>query len=166
MPFDPFTTLGLPPRFDLGPAEVERAYLARVAAAHPDMRAGADDSSADLNRARRELKDPESRASALLSLLGGPAKEDDKSLPPGLLMEMMEAREELAAAVSAGARDDAAAERWESWATARRAAHQAAVAELFAKIAALPPADPAREPILRAVRVELNAWRYVERMLE
>lgn len=161
---DAFDTLGIEPRFDLDQDAVRRAWLRRSAALHPDRLAA--DSSADdeaareaalLNQARRTLEDAERRANALLARLGGPSKEQDRTLPPTLLAEVLEVREEMAAARAAGAPLD----RFHAWAQGRRAEHIARVGELFA-------AAPARRDndLLRAIRLELNAWRYVERMIE
>ncbi len=155
---DPFDLLGLPPTFDLDRAAIDRAYLSRAAAVHPDLAAGDPEAprrSALLNRARSILSDPESRAAALLARLGGPSKESDRSLPDGFLAEILEVREEIEAA--ARSTDHAARARWEAWADERRAAHIAEISRLFAA----PDAPP-----LRAIRMELNAWRYVERLIE
>ncbi|MFN7020689.1 MAG: iron-sulfur cluster co-chaperone HscB C-terminal domain-containing protein [Phycisphaerales bacterium] len=165
MPWDPFVVLGLERRFDLSPAEVERAYLARAAGLHPDVvgALGPDVEGAgpseELNRARQVLKDPESRGNALLALLGGPAKEQDRSLPDGFLAEMMEVRERMEAGGAAER------ERWEGWAEQRRSSHERNVRELFSRAAGGETADSGHET-LRAIRRELNAWRYIERMLE
>lgn len=158
---DPFELLALPARFDIDPVALQRAYLIRSAAAHPDLAAAATAAadSAALNRARQILEDPESRADALLSRLGGPSREADRSLPDGFLMEIMDIREQLDAAIAS--RDSAAAARLHEWAAAERARH---IAEVGARFAALStPADPAS---LRQIRRSLNAWRYIERMLE
>lgn len=100
--------------------------------------------------------DPERRAEALLSLLGGSDRK--KALPPGLLMEMMEARESAESALAAG--DRAGVERWRAWAEERRGEHIGRVGSLLAEAAG------GSDGALDRVRVELNAWRYVERMLE
>lgn len=159
---DPFDTLGLVPSFDLDPAALERAYLALAARAHPD--AAPDDPeaarrSARLNEARRILADPEQRANALLGRLGGPAKEQEKGLPPGFLPGIMQTREEIEEAIASGA--DAARARWEAWAAERRAEHVRSASRLFREVSS-PPTPGA----LRAIRVELNAWRYTERLIE
>ncbi len=164
---DPFTLLGAPRRFDLDPALVQSRWLALSAALHPDRAgsAAADHETARraacLNDARRVLMDPEARANALLAILGGPAKEADNALPAGFLAEMMEAREGLEAATDA--RDGAGVERWRLWALEQRTARIARVASLFKAAEQGGPADPRA---LRAIRTELNAWRYIERMLE
>ncbi|MGD9790726.1 MAG: iron-sulfur cluster co-chaperone HscB C-terminal domain-containing protein [Phycisphaerales bacterium] len=152
---DPFATLGLPRRFDLAEADIARAHLRAIALAHPDV-AGADSEqlAAELNAARDQIANPESRAESLLMLMGGPAKGDDKGLPPAFLIEVMEIRESIEADLA----DDAVAARakWGAWATTRRHEHAARVAEFFAK----------SPPDLAGVRKELNAWRYIERLLE
>ena len=161
---DPFETLGLPCRFDLDSGLVRRAWLQASAALHPD-RAGGDPleeagiarRSAFLNSARRTLDDPERRAEALLRLLGGQAKEEDKSLPDGFLMEMMSVREELEAAAG----DPGRLDELERWANAQRAGFIDRVGGQFAKCADSPDAG-----VMASIRMELNAWRYIERMLE
>jgi molecular chaperone HscB len=164
---DAFARLGLPRRFDLDRATIERAYLSLAGAAHPDALGTpglsddpSDAASSDLNRARQDLLDPESRASLLLALLGGPSKESDRSLPDGFLMEMMEVREQMEAA--AAARDAAALERWRNWAEDQRIGYARSVGELFKQV----ERDGPRPEILKAIRTRLNAWRYIERMLE
>ena len=156
---DPFTALGLPARFDLTDQAVESAFLARLGAVHPDL--AGDDTALDaaaLTEARAVLSDPEQRAAALLAALGGPGASDDRSLPDGFLMEMMALRESVEEDLAAGgdARD-----RWSVWAQERRAQHVAAVATLFDAMS-----DPPTPDQLGAVRLELNAWRYTERLIE
>ncbi len=154
--------LGLEPTFALDAATIRRAYLARVAAIHPDSNTSDDDggrSSAALNDAKATLEDPERRAAALLARLGGPTKEQDKSLPPGFLIQTMEMRERIESALASG--DPDARSAVERDAAARRATHIARVAELFLAARASPGAEA-----LRAIRIELNAWRYVERLIE
>jgi molecular chaperone HscB len=168
MPWDPFAILGLPRRFDLDRDAIERAYLARAAAVHPDLLGAPEDTpgddtdpaSVELNRARQDLGDPETRASVLLALLGGPAKEQDRSLPDGFLAEMMDVREAMEAAKAGG--DAPAIARWEAWAADQRAVHMRTVGDLFAGLDAAAP-NPAT---MTAIRTRLNAWRYIERMLE
>lgn len=159
---DPFDTLGLPPAFTLDAAQIDRAYLARSAALHPDVATGDPDAPrrmAALNDAKRTLEDPERRAIALLARLGGPAKEQDRSLPDGFLIDIMETREEIESAIQSG--DPAQRRRWEAWAQAQR---ERAIHEVGAMFAALGP--PARPDQLRAIRTRLNAWRYIERFVE
>jgi molecular chaperone HscB len=158
---DPFDVLGVAPRFDLGHDALERAYLARSADLHPDAAADPDAPrmAASLNEAKRALDDPERRAEALLLRLGGPSKESDRSLPVGFLPEIMEVRESAEQARALG--DRGTLGRWEDWAERKREGYIRSVGERFAGLPPRPsPAD------LKALRVELNAWRYIERMIE
>lgn len=166
---DAFDLLGLEPRFDLTSGEVRAAYLARVGGVHPDREAGERvsggagenvEGASALNAAKMALADPETRANILLARLGGASKDVNRDLPDGFLMKMMEAREELEAAASR--RDGAGIERWRGWAEKERDGHIARVGGLFAEVAAGKPTGVG----LTAVRQELNAWRYIERMLE
>lgn len=157
---DAFDILGVPARFDLDAAAVQRAFLARSAEVHPDRTAGDEELAAELNAARQTLNDPERRANALLARLGGPSKEADRSLPDGFLMGMMSLREQAEAASG----DPAQLEHWMDEAERRRRAHIETTGAAFAAIqrAGSAPSTPS----LRDIRRELNAWRYIERMIE
>lgn len=168
MPSNPFHILGLSPRFDLDEVALRRAYLARVSAIHPDL-AGAEDAqasghtdgqaaSAELNHAREILANPETRASALLDILGGPSKESDKSLPPGFLMDIMETREAIETSLAG---NQAERTRWLAWGTQQRESFTAQVRDQFTAAASSPTPDA-----LRQIRTTLNAWRYIERLIE
>lgn len=102
---NPFATLGVEPRFDLDRAELEEHHRALSKALHPDKHAGASASerrlalsrAIEVNEAFRALKDPIKRAEQLFVLAGVEVGETREPKPPAeLLMEMMEAREELA----------------------------------------------------------------------
>ena len=114
---------------------------------------------AAVNLARRTLSDPERRAHALLARLGGPTKERERGLPEGFLAGMMELREKIEGAVG----DSGERAKWEAWAQERR---REAVAQVGAMFRALPAAGAERAAALRAIRVLLNAWRYIERLIE
>lgn len=163
---DPFDTLGLTPSFDLTPARIEGAYLQRAAASHPDLAGNSEDSGADsaaLNHAKAILLDPESRAHALLARLEGDHPPDErarKALPDGFLMEIMTIRQDIEADL-AGPDAEAKRTEWEAWGERRREESIGLVAELFEQAGEDP--DPER---LRSIRTQLNAWRYVERLLE
>lgn len=165
---DPFALLGLPRGFVLDREQLQRAYLRRSAGLHPDrvadplLQAEAARESARLNAARATLADDEQRANALLTLLGGPSKESDKALPDGFLVQMMEARQDMEAALSSG--DAAERARIERWAAEQRQDYVSTVASLFGKIAMDgASSSPAH---LAEIRRQLNAWRYIERMIE
>ncbi len=162
---DPFDILGIPPIFDIDPAALARAYLSLAARLHPDLARGDESAatrSAGANRARAILENPELRAGALLQRLGGPGKESDRSLPPGFLAEIMETREAIESA--AASQDPDLLDQWRAWAADQRKGHTARASDLFRRHASAPVAD--RPAILRDIRLELNAWRYVERLIE
>jgi curved DNA-binding protein CbpA len=151
---DPFDVLGLPPQLELSASDVEAAYLKRAALAHPDIAGGEGESAramARLNDAKRTLLDLEKRAQTILARLGGPSADADRALPEGFLMEMMETREAMESEIAA---DPDAAGRWRQWGLAKRREHAAEVAACL------------QRGELKAARVALNAWRYVERLIE
>jgi molecular chaperone HscB len=101
---DHFARLGLPAALEIDAAALDSAYFARQRQWHPDRfvgkppeeRAKASVEAAGLNDAYRTLKDPLSRAVYLASLKGVELPGDGKTIDdPDLLMEAMEAREEL-----------------------------------------------------------------------
>src|SRR6516225_6451682 len=107
---DPFETLGVEARFDLDLAALSQHHRDLSKALHPDRYSGAGAAerrlslgrAIDVNEAFRVLKDPIRRAEALLRRAGVPVGEtSEPKPPPALLMEMMEAREELAGAARA-----------------------------------------------------------------
>ncbi|MDQ7014070.1 MAG: iron-sulfur cluster co-chaperone HscB C-terminal domain-containing protein [Planctomycetota bacterium] len=206
MASDPFDTLGFEARFDLDPADIQRAYLLRAAACHPDLVgadpervAEADRRSAALNTAKATLLDPETRARALLERLGGGGGGglgDGRELPDGFLMEIMETRMAVEEAADSG--DAAEMARWRDWVAAERERYIERLGGLFAAVqevqevqevgdvgemgevvemgdvvevgdvgvkegvggASVPPEN------LAEIQRQLNAWRYIERMLE
>lgn len=158
---NPFSVLGLPETYPLDRERIERAYRARLAGAHPDAgdSTGSSNDPATLNQARSIMLSDEQRASALLALLGGPKAADCKELPDGFLMDMMMQRQEIEEAIESGGEEDRA--QWEQWGFEQRRAYRDRVKTMFESIAETPD-----ESLLREVRVQLNAWRYVERLIE
>ena len=115
---DHFARLGLPAALELDGAALDRAYFAAQRLWHPDRfvgrpaeeRARASTEAAGLNDAYRTLKEPLSRAVYLATLNGIDLPGDGKTIDdPELLMEAMEAREELQEAASPEAVDALAA---------------------------------------------------------
>ncbi|MBX3385144.1 MAG: hypothetical protein KF768_01085 [Phycisphaeraceae bacterium] len=166
--FDPFASLGLERRFDLDAAAIQRAFAVRSADVHArDASEDERDSTlSEINRAKALIEHPESRADTLLLLLGGPTRETERSLPDGFLQEMMEVRQTMEEEIEAASESDARAvsDKWEVWAEARRAGHEARVAAMFRE--GCSSGDQPSRAALRAIRRELNAWRYIERMIE
>ena len=106
---DHFARLGLPAALDTDAAALDKAYFARQRQWHPDRfvgkpaeeRAKASVEAAALNDAYRTLKDPLARAVYLASQRGVELPGDGKTIDdPELLMEVMDAREELEEAIS------------------------------------------------------------------
>ena len=115
---DHFARLGLPVALDLDAGTLDKAYFAQQRLWHPDRfvakppeeRARASAEAAAVNDAYRTLKDPLSRAFYLAELKGVELPGDGKTIDdPELLMEAMEAREELHDAGSTQAVDALAA---------------------------------------------------------
>jgi HSCB C-terminal oligomerisation domain len=160
---DPFKSLSLSPRFDLTRDEVERSYLTKLAGSHPDAIGDTDaESNADpasINQARAALLDPEQRAIALLEVLAGPSASECKDLPDGFLMEMMIRRQEIEEEIGSG--DEQARQSWEDWAHEQRSSYTHKASELFQGLESPPQYDQLLE-----IRVLLNAWRYIERLIE
>jgi DnaJ-domain-containing protein 1 len=151
---NPFATLGLGVSYEIDSGAIERAYLKKIAAAHPDRvgDSGAVD-AATLNDARACLLDDESRANAVLRLLGGPSASDDQSLPDGFLMEMMTTRTSMEEDLESD--PETARADWTKWGNEQRE-------QLLGEFGRLIK-DPAS---LGACRTQLNALRYIERLIE
>ncbi len=96
---DPFAQLGLAPRYDIEPAELERAFFERSKELHPDRFANAPaaervvalSKSRALNDAYQILKKPVPRAEYLLARAGVTIG-DNERLDPTFLMEILELR--------------------------------------------------------------------------
>ena len=105
---DPFARLGLAPGFEIDPAALDRHYFDLQRRLHPDRfvaksareRAHAQRQAAALNQAYETLKEPLSRAGALLRLAGREVAFDGEGTiaDPALLTEAMTLREALAEA--------------------------------------------------------------------
>jgi molecular chaperone HscB len=103
---DPFRVLGVNPTFDLDVADLERRQRELSKALHPDRHASslpaerraALGEAIRVNEAFRALRDPLTRAEALLGVLTGSPEPPatTSALPPGFLLEVMDLREQLA----------------------------------------------------------------------
>ncbi|MEM6505776.1 MAG: Fe-S protein assembly co-chaperone HscB [Planctomycetota bacterium] len=159
---DPFELFGIERRFALDEAALRRAFLKASAEHHPDRfvdpidQAEAVESMSRLTEAYRVLSDPESRARALLGLSSFELAEDRDKLPPELLMEVIEVREEMESAIESN--NQAELDRLRRWATRQRAGYLDRLDELFGL--GLDQQQAA------SVRLTLNALRYIQRMLE
>ena len=165
-----YERLGLPRRFSIKAAELERAYLARSRAVHPDYHlagstgdlAASLQLSAELNEAYNTLRDPFARAEYLLKLEGGPTASEQKQMPSAFLSEMLEARERIEEA-RAGCPDDAAILAAEF--DKRYEGLLGEVGALFDRLGQLKADDPARGTVLGQIRGLLNATKYVRGLI-
>lgn len=115
-----FDVLGLPRGVDVDRADLERAYRERSLRLHPD-RTGKDDPrerrlslerTALLNEAYKTLRAPEPRAFYLLRLNGLDLQKDEGravTVPPNVLEDVLQLREQLDSARSAGDEDQVSA---------------------------------------------------------
>jgi molecular chaperone HscB len=156
---NPFTVLGLDARFDLDPQVIERAYFEKSKELHPDRFAAAPAAervavlqrSRALNDAYQIVKRPVARAEELLAQAGVTIGANEQ-LDPGFLEEILELREELAAARVAG--DTALIQRLEAEMIRRRTAAVAELGPLFTTRA------------LAEIKRTLILLRYLDRYLE
>jgi len=159
----PFELLGVPLLFALDERELEKRHRDLSRALHPDRYAGRPSSerrealsrAISVNEAFRKLRDPLSRAEALLSQLGRDVSETNLPKPePALLMRVMEQREELSAARRS--RDRARVERLAARAASDTEDATERLADAFAE-------DPI--PIDEVVKL-LGELRYLQRLKE
>ena len=170
---DPFSTLGLPARFDLSDTDIERAYFERSRAVHPDRvaagtaaeRVAALTASRAVNDAYQAVRRPHRRAEALLALAGERIAEHER-LPAAMIEEVLALREQLAEAKHAG--DLGAITAMRAAMEARRSAIVNEFAPLFAAARATDAAagPGGAESALSAVKARLISLRYVDRYLE
>jgi len=165
---NPFDILGLPVAFEIDAAVLRRKLAELAAIHHPDRfvdpldQADAAERLSEINQAHRILSDPLSRAQLLISLLGQPGQTDEKALPPMLLMEMMEVREELEEAIAS--RDQPTLDRLRKFAQDKQAEHLDQLTTWLNQALAAPAEG--RQPFLQQAQLQLNTLRYFARMLE
>ena len=159
-----FALFGLPQAFDIDPQQLRRRYLQLSREVHPDRGVGAGVSeslrlqlSAQTNQAHEVLSDPVLRAEYLLELSGGKSAAEDKAVPPNVLSETLMLREEIDDAKRSG---DAAA--LGSIGNQVRSSFDRRLAEI-SDVARRLPGD---ESLRGELRVNLNALKYYQRMLE
>ena len=166
---DYFEVLGLPRRFAVDRAELERNYLERSRAVHPDRLAGegrsggseAAGQAMEVNQAYRTLRRDLPRAEHLLSLHGVTIG-DNQPVAPALLAEVLELREELEAARAAD--DRAGLSRLEGAARSRERAELTQLADLFTALEAAGAAE--RSARRDAVVDQVIRLRYLARYRE
>src|SRR5262249_30479679 len=152
--------LGLPRRFRLDAAALERNYLARSREVHPDF-TGNDPASlqaaAALNEAYTTLREPFRRAEYLLQLEGGPSATEVKQMPAEFLEEMLDLRMQIEEAKAERDPDRSGRVNFELQLTQRRDGFLEEAAKQFDRLETLPPDAPERVGMRTAIRQTLNA---------
>ena len=171
---NPFEILGFTPSFSITPDQVQRAYLQRLTASHPDLSGQSAQTldPATLNYARDTLLDDEARANLMLEHLGGPSPKDH-TLPDGFLMEMMQLRTQIEEELDPSNPDHAQARtQWQAWANAERAQTIQTLAQIFKQLESPNPdasteaLTDSPEELKQSIRTHLNAHRYTQRLIE
>lgn len=160
-----FDRVGLPRRFEIDLAELERRYLAWSRELHPDYfsdRPASDQQlslqlAAGLNDAYRTLRDPFARAEYLLALEGKDVDRAAGDLPPEFLEEMLELREAITRRSAKGEAAPAIEARLERL----REALLRDIGEGFRQLESLPREDPRRQEMIDRLQRLLNRSRYV-----
>lgn len=166
-----FDVLGLPRGVDVDRAELERAYRERSLRLHPD-RTGKDDPrerrlslerTALLNEAYKTLRTPERRAFYLLKLHGLDLQKDEAraiTVPPNVLEEVLDLREQLDSARTAG--DDEQVSALSDRVRVQSAAALATAQSALRRLERAPGEAAARDEAAQA----LARLRYHHRFLE
>lgn len=168
---NPFETLGIAPSFSLDAAELAARQRELSKALHPDRFVGrppgerrdALGRAIEVNEAHRALKNPLTRAQALLEHLHWSIDEHD--LPPAspeLLMETMERREALRDAATA--KDEARVESLKNEVKAEERELLDGLSELFAS--ALSDSASPQSAVAARIQQKLVNLRYVRRFLD
>lgn len=166
---DYFGRLGLPRRFDIDRSVLERAYLTRSRAVHPDFHAAdstlSESASRDflalLNEAYTVLRDPYTRAEHLLALEGGPAPAEHKTVPSSFLAQMLDIRE----AIELARGDQARTHQLEKECEHRRDELLSRVGKLFDQLPQRASDAASRASVLLEIRSLLNAVKFVQGLL-
>jgi len=163
MTTSPFELLGVPALFALDEEELEKRHRELSRTLHPDRYSGRPSSerrealsrAISVNQAFRTLRDPISRAEALLEQIGRQVNLSNQPTPdPALLMQVMEEREALSLARRAG--DRAQVESIVAGAVTRAEAATERIADAFSE-----------EPVpVESVLTVLGELRYLRRLQE
>ncbi len=165
----PFAALGLSPRWDVDGGELKKNLLRFTRLLHPDFFVGAEQeerelaeqASAMLNQAFETLGNDVARADWLVTHLGGPSEKDERQMPQTFLMEVLEWSETLEEA-QASAPGSAQRTALPAFAEELRGKRAEVLEAIATKLTPLPEAGAS---ILKEVRRDLNAVRYLDRAL-
>ncbi len=155
-PNDPFDLLEVPARFDLDLRDLKSAWMRKASRVHPDG-VGSIDASVAVNDSYRVLLDPITRADALLTRYCAP-NVDERCLPEGFLLAMMELRERADEARG----ESSLLKQLFREARDERSEALSAISNAFAGV------EPDGCSVSRAqlIRAKLNVVRAFDRMLE
>lgn len=160
---DYFSLVGIPRKYGIDVRELRRKYLQHSRETHPDYHTQAgeeeirkkEEESAALNIAWNKLSDDRLRLEYLLLLEEIP--QDDSSLPPSFLMEMMDLNERL----EEDGRTEAVNEAIQS---GRRSCWEAAL--LAARAYDEAQEVPAKREALQKASNQLLCLKYYDRLIE
>ena len=165
---DHFEVMGLPHCFEIDSVELENRYQRLTLEMHPDFFGAAPEkqkhlsekSSVMLNAAYSSLREPASRARYLLSLFARGKKLQMDELPEGFLQEMFTLQESLDEMLESCDQSDLCKlnEDLEN----RYASIESNYAALFKKF----ETSPENTEILQQLQTQLNAERYLRRLLD
>jgi molecular chaperone HscB len=166
---DPFEAFGLEPAFALDASALQKRLLTLSRALHPDfhgnagpgLRRRAEENTALLNAAYAVLADDFRRADWLVRVLGGPREDEERSMPAKFLQEVLEWNEAIEEARAAA--PGSPARRALVPLTERLRQERAHGMDAVARF--LDPLPAPRDAVLRRVRQQLNALRYLDRAL-
>ena len=165
---DHFKVMGLPRSFEIDSAELENLYQRLTLEMHPDYFVEAPEkqkhlsekSSVMLNAAYSTLREPSSRAKYLLPLLDREKSLKTDALPERFLQEMFTFQESLDEMLESG--DQSALCKMNEDLQNRHTFIESNYADLFKKF----ETSPENHEILQLLQTQLNAERYLRRLLD
>lgn len=165
---DHFEVMGLPHCFEIDSVELENRYQRLTLEMHPDFFGAATEkqkhlsekSSVMLNAAYSYLREPASRARYLLSLFAREKNLQTDELPEGFLKEMFTLQESLDEILESGDQSDLF--KMNEDLQNRYASIESNYAALFKKF----ETSPENTEILQQLQTQLNAERYLRRLLD
>ena len=165
---DHFEVMGLPHCFEIDSVELENRYQRLTLEMHPDFFVAAPEkqkllsekSSVMLNAAYSYLREPASRARYLLSLFAREKNLQTEALPEGFLQEMFTLQESLDEMLESCDQSDLF--KMNEDLQNRYASIESNYAALFKKF----ETSPENTEILQQLQTQLNAERYLRRLLD
>ena len=165
---DHFKVMGLPHCFEIDSVELENRYQRLTLEMHPDFFGAAPEkqkrlsekSSVMLNAAYSTLREPASRARYLLLLLAREKNLQTDALPEGFLQEMFIFQESLDEMLESG--DQSALCKMNKELQNRYTFIESNYGALFKKF----ETSPDNPEILQQLQTQLNAERYLRRLLD